>query len=119
MAKVKEKVTANRVFALLGLVAATAAAVTTFQTSLVPGSPAAEATAKALVLLGSLGAFLAIVWKFMEGAQRMDKLTHEQYMQWRRDNPPVATGVPTAQPVATDSERMQGFTGPTTTPPLA
>ena len=75
--RIKLLLPANRVAALGGIVLSVVAFLTTIQTSLVPGSPAAEAVAKAAVLLGAIAGVLAFVVKFLEGSQRYDQLILE------------------------------------------
>jgi hypothetical protein len=76
--KLRGLVTANRVIALIGLVGSAGAFLVAIQTSLIPGSPAAEAVAKAVVALGSVASFLKIVDRFLEGSQAWDALTAAQ-----------------------------------------
>jgi hypothetical protein len=71
--KLRGLVTANRVIALIGLVGSAGAFLVAIQTSLIPGSPAAEAVAKAVVALGSVASFLKIV-----DSQAWDALTAAQ-----------------------------------------
>jgi hypothetical protein len=102
--KLKEIFTPNRVFALLGLIASVTTALVTFETSLAPGSPGAEAVAKAIVILGSLATFLGIVYKFMDGSQKMDQILHEESM--KSVNQPAFMAPPAP---LTDAERAKGF----------
>jgi hypothetical protein len=67
-------ITANRVAALTGIVLAVIAFLTTLQSSFIPGSPAGEAIAKALVMLTSVLTVLRIVDKFLDGSQNWDSL---------------------------------------------
>lgn len=73
-AKIREAFPANRVAFYLGILGAAGVALTTFQTSLVPGSPPAEAIAKAVVLLATVYKFGTMIEKFLEGSQNFDSL---------------------------------------------
>lgn len=64
----------NRIFALIGFIAAIAGALASLQTNFAPGSPAAEAISKAIAFLASVGAALAIIIKVLDGFQNWDSL---------------------------------------------
>lgn len=65
---------ANRVAAIFGFLTSLALALTALQSSFVPGSPPAEAIAKAAGFIGGLAGAVAVVLKFMQGSQNFDKL---------------------------------------------
>jgi len=83
--KIKEMLPANRIAAisaaLVTFLTAFAVFITTIQSSLVPGSPPAEALAKGAVLLTAVIAFILAVTKitttFLYGAQAFEKQEHE------------------------------------------
>jgi hypothetical protein len=72
--KLREVLPANRVAFILGLVGVVTTALVTFQTSLVPGSPAEESIGKALIILASVYKGITLVEKFLDGSQNMDSL---------------------------------------------
>lgn len=72
--KIRSIFTANRVAAFITLVGAVAAFIASLETSLVPGSPAAEALGKAGGMIASLLVGLRVVEKFLEGSQNWDSL---------------------------------------------
>lgn len=74
MTKLRELLPANRLVALIGLLTAIGVVIASFQTSLVPGSPAAEALAKAAGVVAGIVTVLGIVLKFMDGSQNWDSL---------------------------------------------
>lgn len=74
MSQIREWFPANRVIALIGLLTAIGVVIASFQTSLVPGSPAAEALGKAAGVVAGVITALGIVNKFLEGSQNMDSL---------------------------------------------
>jgi hypothetical protein len=74
MTKLKEWLPANRVVALIGMFTAIGVVIASFQTSLVPGSPAAEALGKAAGVVAGVVTMLGIVYKFMDGSQNWDSL---------------------------------------------
>jgi hypothetical protein len=75
MTKLREWLPANRVVALIGMFTAIGVVIASFQTSLVAGSPAAEAVAKAAGVVAGIITMLGIVLKFLEGSQNIDSLT--------------------------------------------
>jgi hypothetical protein len=72
--KLRETFSANRMAALLGLVLAASAFLATLQSSFIPGSPAAEAIGKAIVMLGSVAMAIKVLDKFLDGSQNWDSL---------------------------------------------
>lgn len=72
--KLRALLPANRIAALIGVATSIAAFLVTLQTSFIPGSPAAEAIAKATVMLGSIAGALKIIDKFLDGSQQWDAL---------------------------------------------
>lgn len=67
---------ANRIAAIIGFLTAVGAALVTLQTSFVPGSPPAEAIAKAITIVGALAGAMTIVLRFLKGSQQWDILQH-------------------------------------------
>lgn len=72
--KLRDLLPANRVALLLGLLGSVAAFITSLQTNLVAGSPAAEALGKAAGAVASIVMALKLVDKFLDGAQNFDTL---------------------------------------------
>jgi hypothetical protein len=72
--KLRELLPANRVAVLVGVLLAVAAFVADLNTSLVPGSPGAEAIGKALIAIAAIVKALRLFEKFMEGSQNWDSL---------------------------------------------
>jgi len=99
--KLREWFPANRVAALAGFVASIAAALAALQTSFVPGTPPAEAIAKAVAFLGSVAGGLTIVWKFLDGAQNSESLLTVGV--------PKVKGVTVVQNVATPQAVMEEY----------
>lgn len=66
--------TPNRVALISGILLAAAAFVATLQTSLVAGSPGAEAAAKAAGVIASIITVWRLLEKFLDGSQNWDSL---------------------------------------------
>src|SRR4051794_35601289 len=74
MDKLREVFSPNRVALISGILLAAAAFVATLQTSLVAGSPGAEAVAKAAGVIASILTVWRLLEKFLDGAQNWDSL---------------------------------------------
>lgn len=72
--KVKALISPERVALATGLVVSATAFLASIQTSLVPGSPPAEAVAKAIVALGAVAGAIKLIDKFLDGAQQWNVL---------------------------------------------
>jgi hypothetical protein len=109
--KLIERITAilpaNRIAAIIGFLTAIGAALVTLQTSFIPGSPPAEAIAKAIAIVGALVTAGQIVLKFLEGSHKWDMLMHGV-------NP--VTGVANAAAID-DGSGDTGYDGPVEDPP--
>jgi cytochrome c oxidase assembly factor CtaG len=134
----RKKVTANRVAAVIALLGAAAAFITTLLTDIAPGTPWAEALGKAGVMVGALLVAMRVIEKFLDGSQNWDSLTeagvpkadgvtvvHQVSTSMlpppplQGDAPVMAPPPPPPPPSEVELQRASGFGGTDPKPPPA
>lgn len=101
MSKFNELLPPNRIAIISGILLSIAAFVASLQTSFVPGSPSAEALAKAGAVIASILTVWRLVEKFLDGAQNWDSLMVAGVPKVRGVSAPVQGN--DAAPVAEDT----------------
>lgn len=106
MSKFNELLPPNRIAIISGVLLSIAAFVASLETSFAPGSPSAEAIAKAGAVIASILTVWRLVEKFLDGAQNWDSLMVAGVPKVRGVSAPVQgnDAVPIAEDAALSAE---------------